>query len=733
MAEIKDLLQRSRLITLTGSGGTGKTRLALQASAELLEQYPDGVWLVELAPIADPALVPQTVAQALSIREAPGEPITQTLLSAVKDKQMLLVLDNCEHLLDDSARLVDALLKSCPKLKVLVSSREGLGVTGEQTYRVPSLSLPDSDDPAIPERIGQYESVRLFVDRAILSKSDFALTSNNAAALASACRRLDGIPLAIELAAARVRSLPIEEINNRLDQRFRLLTGGSRTALPRQQTLRAMIDWSYDLLNVQEKTLLHRLSVFAGGWTLEAAEAVCADKAVGSSSPSVLANRSAGEGTRLSVVETLSNGSLFPTAYCLLPDEVLDLLTSLVDKSLAVYDERHGTARYRLLETVRQYARDRLVEGGEGDAIRGRHVEDFLVIAEEAEPNLEGARQSEWLRRLEDEHDNLRAALEWSVQARERANEGTEGTEGTADVFSTAYSRRLTALRLCGALKRFWETRSHLAEGRQWCSLALEMVESQERTRERAEALCGAGWLARCQGDYTSACAYNDESLAIRREIGDRGGIAMSLNDLGLMAVEQCDNVSALAYHAESLAIRREIGDGVGIADSLCNLGVIAHYQGDYTSALVYYEEGLAIYREIGISERIAMSLSNLGEIAEIQGDYARARSYFEQSLAIRSEIGSLYGITNLVSRFAFLASKLGRTELAATLWGAAEALREGLGHPLPPSERVEYDHVVADARLALGDEAFAAAWTKGRSLTMEEAVALALGEVGTL
>jgi predicted ATPase/class 3 adenylate cyclase len=357
MADVKRLLAASHLLTLTGSGGCGKTRLALQVAADLLEEYTDGVWLVELAALTDPALVAQTVVSALGAREEPSRTPAQTLLEYLRPKHLLLVLDNCEHLLAACAQLADTSLRSCPNLRVLASSREGLGVAGEQTYRVPSLSVPDAEHLPSLERLQEFEAVQLFAARAALSQPTFAVTAANARAVVQVCRRLDGIPLAIELAAARVKALPVEKVAERLDDRFRLLTGGSRTALPRQQTLRALIDWSYDLLTETERKLLRRLSVFAGGWTLEAAEAVCS-----------------GDG--------------------LDEWEVLDLVTTLVDKSLVQYEAGEGEARYRLLETVRQYARDRLLESGEADVARGRQLDWCLALAERAEPKLRGRSRS---------------------------------------------------------------------------------------------------------------------------------------------------------------------------------------------------------------------------------------------------------------------------------------------------------------------------------------------------
>jgi predicted ATPase/class 3 adenylate cyclase/Tfp pilus assembly protein PilF len=752
MAEVKTLLGKNRLLTLTGSGGCGKTRLGLQVAAEVLENYPNGAWLVELAPLADLTLVPQAVASVLGVREEAGKPLVQTLVETLKVKRLLVVLDNCEHVLDACARLVDALLKNCPHVRVLASSREGLGIAGELTYRIPSLSSPDPRQAVTGESVGQYEAVQLFIERALFHLPTFAVTNQNAPALAAVCHRLDGIPLAIELAAARVRSLSVEEINSKLDNRFRLLTGGSRTALPRQQTLLALLEWSYNLLNEEEKALLYRLSVFAGGWTLEAAEAV-------------------GIGPN---VEDW---------------EVLDLLMSLVDKSLVVAEQEHGHTRYRLLETVRQYARYRLLEIGEGEseAVQERHRDFFLAMAEAAEPNLAGPEQGEWLNRLEAEHENLRAGLEWSLK------EGNT-TEG---------------LRFCGALQRYWMIRGYLSDGREWCKRSLERAEAQERTRERAKTLNGAGALAyyqgdyasargyheesltiqreignrkgiaaslnnlgnvaNAQGDYASARTYHEESLVIEREIGDRNGIAASLNNLGNVANAQGDYASARGYHEESLAIRREIGDRQGIATSLNNLGNVAHNQGDYASARHYWEESLAIRREIGDRQGIATSLNNLGYMANIQGDYASVRGYLEESLAIRREIGDRKGIAaslnNLglvayhqgdytsargyleesltikreigdqrgiadsLEAFAGLAADQENPERAARLSGAAEALREEMGLPLAPNEKEEYDRDVAQVRQGLGEVAFAAAWEEGRAMTMEHAVEYALRE----
>jgi len=380
----------TRLLSLTGAGGAGKTRLALQAAADLIDEFPDGVWFVELAPLTDPGLIPQTVASVLGLREEAGRPVMAMLSDYLRAKTTLLVLDNCEHLIADCAKFADTILHAAPKVKILATSREALGIAGEVVCRVPSLSLPPKDLPGLQDlaSLSQYEAVRLFIDRALAVQPDFSVTNTNAPAVAQICHRLDGIPLAIELAAARVKAVSVEQIAARLDDRFRLLTGGSRTALPRQQTLRATIDWSHSLLTEAERVLLRRLSVFAGGWTLDAAQAVC---------------------------------SCDPVCA----DDVLDLLAHLVDKSLVLFDLGDGQARYRMLETIRQYARDKLLESAEAATVRERHLSYYLKLAQYAEPKLHGPEQFEWLGRLDNEHDNLRAALECSL-AGGQADQGLE-------------------------------------------------------------------------------------------------------------------------------------------------------------------------------------------------------------------------------------------------------------------------------------------------------------------
>jgi non-specific serine/threonine protein kinase len=573
----------------------------------------------------------------------------------------------------------------------------------------------------------EYDACRLFVERARVQQPEFALTPHNAFALAQLCERLDGMPLALELAASRLRVLSLEQLCERLQDRFRLLRGGSRTAPSRHQTLRALIDWSYERLEPEEQMLLQRLSVFAGGWTLEAAERVCAGESL--------------------------------QAW-----EVLDLLTALVDKSLVVYaagEEESG--RYHLLETIRQYARERLAESAEGAALRDRHRDYFLRLAEEADPQLTGPEQGLWLERLEAEHANLRAAMEGDLKAGETGNgekENTEKENTEKEALSPAAEARL---RLAGALWRFWAVRGYLGEGRAYLAEALGRAGAGERTKERAAALNGAGILAWNQGDYGAARASHEESLAIRRELGDKQGIASSLNNLGNVAWNQGDYGTARALYEESLALLRELRHRLGIAHSLNNLGNVAFHQGDYGTAKALQEESLALWRELGDKQGIAGTLNNLGNVARNQGDYGAARASHEESLAIRRELGdkqgiaaslnnlgnvawnqgvygtagALYveslalwrelgnrqGIAASLEAFARLAGAEGQPERATRLWGAAEALRAAIGSPLPPSEREEYDRQVAAVREAMGKETFAPAWAQGRAMTLEQAI----------
>jgi non-specific serine/threonine protein kinase len=712
VAELQHWLAEHRLATLTGAGGCGKTRLALAVATELLATFPDGVTFVDLAPLTDPQWVPQAVATALGLTEEPGRSPADALRDFLESRHLLLVLDNCEHLLAACAHLVHSLLQSCPHLRVLATSREALGITGERTYRVPPLSLPGPQERPGVEQVTQYEAVRLFSDRATAVHPSFQVTAENVEAVTRICRRLEGMPLAIELAAARVKALPVEKLNERLDDMFRLLTGGNRTGLPRQQTLRALIDWSYDLLSPPEQTLLHRLSVFAGGWTLEAAEAVCI-----------------GEGVE--------------------EREVLDLLTRLVEQSLVLYEERGGEERYRLLETIRQYARDRLegkpheVGRGEAAEVRGRHRDWCLELAETAAQKLGGPEQAVWLERLETEHDNLRAALAWGLEC------------GEAE----------PGLRLGVALFLFWATRGYWTEGRERLTALLGQPGAEARTVVRAKALHWSGFLADPQGDSGAARAFFEESLAISRELGHKPGIAESLLSLGWVVHQQGDSGAARAFFKESLAISRELDNKTGIAESLRVLAWAASQWGDYGEARALLEESLAIWRAVGNTDcfGFGLSLGYLGWVAHGQGNYGEARVLLEESLAIHREIDNKYAIASLLPALAMvtrdqgnsgearalleealtISRKLGyrngmeraleglagvavaqaQPERAARLLGTAERLREAIGAPLQPGDRAEHDRSVMAVRAALTEDAVAAAWAEGRAMSIEQAI----------
>ena len=744
MAEVKRLLGTTRLLTLTGSGGCGKTRLALQVAVDLVEEFPDGVWFVDLSSLSESSLVPQMVASALGVPEEPGRTRLQTLVDYLKARSVQLVLDNCEHLIEACAQLADTLLRSCPQLRILATSREGMGIAGEVIYRVPSLTLPDPNQLPPIEAFIQFEAVGLFLERASLKQSTFAITRQNAAAVAQVCRRLDGIPLAIELAAARVSNLSIEQIAQ-FDDYFRLLTRGSRTAPNRQQTLVAAIDWSYDLLSVGEQTLLCRLSVFAGGWTLNAAERVCSDTLPSSPNPFSLGGEKGNEVMATNVPprplwERGQGGEGIQN------EEVLDLLTSLVDKSLVLYDEQEGQGRYRLLETVRRYASQRLERVGEVEETRDRHLRYCLQLAETAETKLQGPEQAEWLQRLEREHDNLRAGLAWAVEGE-------------------------TRLRLAGALWRFWYRRGYLSEGRSWLENALSKS-SEVVEQVRAKALHGAGVLAWSQGDYAAARTFHEDSLALRRQVGDEKGMAVSLNNLGNVARSLGDDAAARSYYEQSLDIRRKVGDQASIASSLNNLGMMARDRADYITALHYFEDSLVIYRELEDAEGIAMALLNLGTVHTEQGNYAAGQGCYEESLAIRRKLGNklytamlLYNLGDVARKQGdnaaalalfreslSMSHELGNREIiililvslagiaatqrnyqsAARLLGAEESLRLSINARMESFVSADYEWCHHEIQSELDEEKFKIAWEEGHDMSLDDVIDYALQQAGT-
>jgi non-specific serine/threonine protein kinase len=625
--------------------------------------------LVELAPLSDPSLVPQAVASALGVREQPGRPLTETLSEYLASKKVLLVLDNCEHLIEACAELAESLLRSCPELRVLATSREALGIAGEVTRPVPSLSLPDLRRMPNTESLSRYESARLFVERTEAVKPTFALTEQNAPSVAKICYQLDGIPLAIELAAARAKVLSVEEISERLEDCFGLLTVGSRTALPRQRTLHATMDWSYDLLPEQERILFRRLSVFAGDFTLEAAELVCA-----------------GEDLR--------------------SDEVLNLLSHLVDKSLVLVAEQDGEARYRLLETVRQYGWEKLSESGEEGRVRGRHAGHYLTLAEEAEPELKGEGQVAWLERFEREHDNLRSALRWLLERGESEK----------------------AARLGWALWLFWWIRGHFAEGQRSMEQAVSVAGSAAiPASAQAKALYVEGTMACGQGDPRSAEVLLEESAALFRELGDWRGVAYALGSAAVVAIIQERHERVIVYSEEATELFLEVGDKWGAAPMLGCSAVGWLNRGDRRRARSLAERGLALCHETGDKHGTSIALLTLAGAAQAERDYERARDLFEEGLSVSAVLGNEADIVHCVEGLATVAAAEGSMVHAARLWGAAEALLEKIEavYTYVPDRSINRSKVAV--RSKIDDAAWGAAWAEGRAMTPEQAVEYAL------
>jgi predicted ATPase len=710
VGEIVDRVRREevRLLTLTGPGGTGKTRLALQAGAELLEGFDDGVFFIALATITDPAQVPSAIAGPLGVKESAEQPLLETLKSHLQEKHLLLVLDNFEQVLD-GATIVAELLTACPKLRVLATSRIPLSLYGEQEYPVPPLVVPDPRALPPLKVLTQYESVRLFVERARAIKPDFAVTNESAPAVAEICARLDGLPLAIELAAARVRVLPPQKMLQRLGDRLKLLRGGARDLPTRQQTLRGTIDWSNDLLNEEEKALFARLSVFAGGRTLEAIEEICDPE-----------------------------GNL----------DALEGVESLVEKSLLRQEEGSGGAapRFVMLETVHEYAREKLQESGEAEEVKKHHAEYFLALAEEGESGLRRPEAATWLERLEVEHDNLRAALSWALAQEKEVELG---------------------LRLAGALWRFWWIRSHYSEGLRWLENALA-VDGRGSPSVRAMALAGIGEIASHQGDldqaqeaceeglellaheaseakiylllslgkvarmredYRWATQVNEESVALSREMRDTWGLASSLLSSALATQMQGDSERATELYEESMNLFREWGDKQGLAFCSLNLGLVAITQGDLVRAAKLTEEAVALFRELGSRGDVSVNLNNLGWIAFLRNDLGKAVDLYKQSMALAWETGMYTVVLDDLVGFACLAGAQGDAVRAAQLCGAAEALHEATGYPQDPISHAEMEPYLASGRSKVHEAVWEEAWEEGRTMTLEEAVSYALEE----
>src|SRR5947209_814260 len=742
---VKDLLCHEQvcLVTLTGPGGVGKTRLSLQVAAELTEHFSDGIFFVSLAPLSDPALVVPTIARTLGIREAAGYSLLDRLKEELQQKQQLLLLDNFEQVVSASVQVAD-LLTVCSQLKLLVTSRQVLHVHAEHEYAVPPLAMPDLTHLPDPATLAHCPAVALFLQRAQSVKPEFALTDTNARAVAEICAHLDGLPLAIELATARMKLLPLQALLARLGQRLTLLTSGARDAPVRQQTLRNTIEWSYHLLDPREQRLFRRLAIFVGGCTLTSIEAVC---------------------------KALNDDA----------EPILDGVASLIDKSLLLHIEQEGQEpRLLMLETIREYGLETLAASGEMESTRKAHADYYVLLAEEAEPELAGAQQVVWLKRLEREHDNLRAAMQWSLERGE------------------AGKRIEKALQLGGVLERFWVVRGHRSEGRAFLAEVLTRS-AGEKTPLRAKALIAAARLAFSQNRYEQGEALAQEGRALFRELGDRRGIALSLDRLGMAAWRRGNFTMARALMEEDLALFREVGDQQRVAWSLFTLALLASKQGEYSRAQILLgeslalhrtlgntrgiaaslsqlawvifvsrgdkarvstlleevrtlnrevgdkeglavsctlsawfalsqgntaaarslvEEGLILYREMGHQEGTAESLTMLARVEAYQGNYATARKLYEESLKIAQDMDDKELIASSLEGLAVVAAVQGEPARAARLWGAAEALREVIGAPLPPIERVDYERLVAKTRVQLGEEAFTSTWAQGRTMT---------------
>ena len=714
LAEARSRLEGARLLTLIGPGGTGKTRLSIQLGSKLLSSFKDGVWLVEFAPISDPSLIMQTIASTFDIGEVPGTLLKTLVHDYLREKHLLLILDNCEHLIEASAKVADELLHVAPNIKIIASSREALGINGESVYRVPSLSLPEQAE-VVKEAAMRFESVQLFVERASASNRNFQLTDENASAVAQICSRLDGIPLAIELAASRITVFSPEQIAKRLDDRFKLLTGGSRTALPRQQTLRALIDWSYDLLSEDERALMRRLSVFAGGWTFEAAETICNNL------------------------------------------DVFEHLPQLINKSLVVVNDENDEPRYYLLETIRQYARDKLLENGEGEGTRDRHLAYYLEMAETAMPEmLTREKELDWIKRLEAEYDNIRAAVEWGLS-----------------------SDPIAVVRLIRSLAYLFVVTTYSSEGHSWALKAIERIKlltdsgqilTTEQIIYRARLLSAMSIMSFSMGDNQTSKLEAEEATRILRNVGEKWSLALTLGFLAGADLVTGNPDGAITASEEALRLADELGDKY-IRGSVLSAAsrVEAFAKGDFTKAIDIHEKacvllkengtrwsyGITMYgfghlamsqknfelarekfhialqtmQELGSSRNVSMIKSDLAHVLRYEGKYSQAMTSYHETIREWQRMGHRSAIAHQLECIAFVAKAQEQPEKALRLLGAAEALRQRIEIDMTILERAEYEKEIADLKAKMGEKEFTSLWSDGRSMTMDTAIELALKE----
>jgi predicted ATPase/class 3 adenylate cyclase/DNA-binding XRE family transcriptional regulator len=702
IGEIEQLLNSARLITLTGAGGTGKTRLAIEVTRKIGNRYPDGVWLVDLALLPEPTLIWQSIASVLGIRDEANRTLTQTLTDFLRSKNLLLLFDNCEHLISACAQVVGVLLQTCPQLQILATSREPLGITGENQYYVPTLTTPQIDTEMFLEQLSRTEAVRVFLDRAVMVRPAFKLTKANALAVAQICRRLDGIPLAIELAAARVKGLSVEQIAERLDDRFSLLSVGNRTALQRHQTLRAIIDWSYNLLSEKERILLSRLSIFAGGWTLESATEVCL------------------------VVQIEER-------------DVLNLLLNLSDKSLVIIEEQDGETRYRFLETIRQYALEKLAESGEERLVRNRHLDFFIHFAEEAERNYRSAKQLHWFRLMERERDNFRAALDYVLH--------TDQVE--------------ISLRLVGTAFWLWFFQGPWSEGLIWTEAALVHAPDL-RTKSGAKVRMALGLLQFAQSNYSAARTNLENSLSIWQELGDKWWSAFVLGFLGLvqrprdqqaashsleeslrLATDTGEdwilafalwNSGENALHLknlsraesmlnQSLGLGQALGDRMLQNEALRALGEVHEAKQEYGQAVDLYRESLAIVQELRDITNVSHLYFNVGRALQLAGDNQQAKEYFLDALNQSRRLGKKAGEVRALAGLGVVAAAEGKAERAVTLLTASQSLFAKLGSSFPSTQSAWLDRHLEAARTELDEKQLVGLSSRAQAMPLSEVV----------